>query len=88
MKNWNPGLLSSLADLHLLSRVIARINEGKGVPALLWRYLGLNGKLVSFNVAPDCNDSLDGHDLRKVPRKTLGKFMGQEQAERYRSIHR
>lgn len=43
---WNASLLTSLADLQLLSRVIARIDEGKGIPVLLRQYLGLNGKLV------------------------------------------
>ncbi len=64
--------LTSLADLQLLSRVIARIDEGKGIPVLLRQYLGLNGKLVSFNVDPAFNNALDGLivvDLRNVPTK-------------------
>ncbi len=69
---WNASLLTSLADLQLLSRVIARIDEGKGIPVLLRQYLGLNGKLVSFNVDPAFNNALDGLivvDLRNVPTK-------------------
>ncbi|WP_278183025.1 lysophospholipid acyltransferase family protein [Vibrio misgurnus] len=87
---WNANLLSSLADLQLLSRVIARIDEGKGVPVLLRQYLGLNGKLVSFNVDPAFNNALDGLivvDLRNVPHKTLARYMGQQQAKDYQITH-
>lgn len=86
---WNASLLTSLADLQLLSRVIARIDEGKGIPVLLRQYLGLNGKLVSFNVDPAFNDALDGLivvDLHDVPMKTLGRYMGVKEAEEYLAI--
>ena len=88
--NWNASLLSALADLQLLSKVIARIDDGKGVPVLLRQYLGLNGKFVSFNVDPDFNDALDGLivvDLRKVTDKTLGRYMGSEEAKQYLAHH-
>lgn len=87
---WNTGMLTALADLQLLSRVIARIDEGKGVPVLLRQYLGLNGKLVSFNVDPDFNNALDGLimvDLKQVPVKTLARYMGAEHAQRYLEYH-
>ncbi|HFF2758892.1 TPA: GNAT family N-acetyltransferase, partial [Vibrio cholerae] len=87
---WNASLLTSLADLQLLSRVIARIDEGKGIPVLLRQYLGLNGKLVSFNVDPAFNNALDGLivvDLRNVPTKTLARYMGQSEALRYLATH-
>lgn len=86
---WNASLLTSLADLQLLSRVIARIDEGKGIPVLLRQYLGLNGKLVSFNVDPAFNDALDGLivvDLHDVPMKTLGRYMGVKEAEEYLKV--
>ncbi|PNH89016.1 lysophospholipid acyltransferase family protein [Vibrio diazotrophicus] len=86
---WNASLLTSLADLQLLSRVIARIDEGKGIPVLLRQYLGLNGKLVSFNVDPSFNDALDGLivvDLHDVPMKTLGRYMGVKEAEEYLKV--
>ncbi|WP_394244828.1 lysophospholipid acyltransferase family protein [Vibrio astriarenae] len=88
--NWKAELLTSLVDLQLLSRVIARIDSGKGVPVLLRQYLGLNGKLVSFNVDPDFNDALDGLivvDLTKVDHKTLARYMDSESAKAYLSIH-
>ncbi|MCG3734220.1 lysophospholipid acyltransferase family protein [Vibrio cincinnatiensis] len=87
---WNASLLSALADLQLLTRVIARIDEGKGIPVLLRQYLGLNGKLACFNVDPDFNNSLDGLivvDLRQVPWQTLARYMGKEQAMAYFSQH-
>jgi len=86
----NASMLTALADLQLLSRVIARIDEGKGVPVLLRQYLGLNGKLVSFNVDPAFNNALDGLimvDLRNVPLKTLARYMGPHQAQNYLSSH-
>ncbi|UPQ87664.1 lysophospholipid acyltransferase family protein [Vibrio sinaloensis] len=88
---WNQAMLSALADLQLLSRVIGRIDDGKGVPVLLRQYLALNGKLTCFNVDPDFNDALDGLimvDLRDVPVKTLSRYMGANSAEQYLARHR
>ncbi len=84
-------MLTALGDLQLLFRVIARIDEGKGVPVLLRQYLSLNGKLVCFNVDPAFNNALDGLimvDLRNVQEKTLARYMGGEQAHRYLGQHR
>ncbi|MDG3087089.1 lysophospholipid acyltransferase family protein [Vibrio hannami] len=88
--SWNTSLLTALGDLQLLSRVIGRVDIGKGVPVLLRQYLGLNGKLVCFNVDPAFNDALDGLivvDLRKVRQKTLGRYMGSEESVDYLSRH-
>ncbi|KOO13548.1 hemolysin [Vibrio xuii] len=89
-KNWNTSMLTALGDMQLLSRLIARIDEGKSVPVLLRQYLGLNGKLISFNVDPYFNNALDGLimvDLRQVPLKTLARYMGSNQAEKYLKLH-
>jgi len=89
-KNWNTSMLTALGDIQLLSRLIARIDEGKNVPVLLRQYLGLNGKLISFNVDPCFNNALDGLimvDLRQVPLKTLARYMGSNQAEKYLTQH-
>ncbi len=88
--DWNQSLLSALADMQLLSKVISRMDEGKGVPVLLRQYLGLNGKFVCFNVDADFNDALDGLivvDLRKVEEKTLARYMGRETASHYLKYH-
>ncbi|WP_117233777.1 lysophospholipid acyltransferase family protein [Vibrio maerlii] len=82
--------LRALKDLQLLSRLISRIDQGKTIPVLLKQYLGLNGKLVCFNVDPDFNNALDGLivvDLRKVEPRTLAKYMGKEQAQNYLTKH-
>lgn len=87
---WNTSMLTALGDLQLLSRVISRIDEGKGVPVLLRQYLGLNGKLVCFNVDPAFNHALDGMivvDLREVPERTLAKYMTPAKARHYLSLH-
>ena len=67
---WRPDMLSSLADLPLLSKVLSRLEQGMGLPVLLRQYLGMNGKLVCFNVDPAFNFALDGLivvDLTSVP---------------------
>jgi len=47
---WNTSMLSALGDLQLLSKVIARMDEGKSVPVLLRQYLALNGKRLRLAV--------------------------------------
>ncbi|WCN07791.1 lysophospholipid acyltransferase family protein [Marinomonas mediterranea] len=87
---WQPHLLSCLADTSLLSNLLSRMEDGKGLPVLLRQYLKMNGKLVCFNLDPDFNDTLDGLivvDLRNVPLKTLGKYMGREEAKTYLLQH-
>jgi putative hemolysin len=87
---WQSNLLSSLASVALLSKVLARMEKGKGLPVMLRQYLKMNGKLVCFNVDPAFNDTLDGLivvDLPSVPLKTLGKYMGRPEAEIYLASH-
>ncbi|MDD1795437.1 lysophospholipid acyltransferase family protein [Enterovibrio sp. ZSDZ42] len=87
---WHTTMLTALGDMQVLSRVLSRMSSGLGVPVLLRQYLGLNGKLVCFNVDPAFNNALDGLivvDLRNVQAKTLGRYMGKEKAETYLAIH-
>lgn len=87
---WRPDMLSSLSKLPLLSKVLSRLEQGMGLPVLLRQYLGMNGKLVCFNVDPAFNYALDGLivvDLTTVPARILGKYMGKEQAEAYLEQH-
>ena len=87
---WQNHLLSSLASVPLLSKVLARMEQGKGLPVMLRQYLSMNGKLVCFNVDPAFNNSLDGLivvNLKKVPLKTLGKYMGRDLAQDYLEQH-
>ncbi|HBV77985.1 MULTISPECIES: lysophospholipid acyltransferase family protein [Vibrio] len=87
---WRADMLSSLADIQLLSKVLTRLGQ-KSIPVLLKQYLNLNGKLISFNVDKDFNDALDGLivvDLRKVPARTLAKYMGKEESTDYLKKHK
>lgn len=83
---WQPNLLSALTDVALLSKVLAKMESGKGVPVLLRQYLKMNGKLVCFNVDPAFHNTLDGLivvNLKNVPVNTLGKYMGKAEAKQY-----
>jgi putative hemolysin len=83
---WQPNLLSSLASVALLSKVLSRMEQGKGLPVLIRQYLKMNGKLVCFNVDPAFHNSLDGLivvNLKDVPLSILAKYMGREEAEAY-----
>jgi putative hemolysin len=87
---WQSDMLSSLGDVGLFSKVLSRLEKGPGIPILLKQYLGLNGKLVCFNVDPAFNDALDGLivvNLAQVDKRTLGKYMGKENAQRYIQRH-
>ncbi|MBJ7536223.1 lysophospholipid acyltransferase family protein [Marinomonas transparens] len=86
MPFWQPHLLTALASVSLLSKVLAKMESGKGLPILLRQYLKMNGKLVCFNVDSAFNNTLDGLivvNLKDVPVKTLGKYMGRAEAESY-----
>ncbi|MGF1877334.1 hypothetical protein L4D77_18675 [Photobacterium frigidiphilum] len=54
---WYTDMLSALGDVQLLSKVLSRLEQGRGLPVLLRQYLGLKGKLVCFNVDPAFNDA-------------------------------
>ncbi|MGI9250660.1 MAG: lysophospholipid acyltransferase family protein [Pseudohongiellaceae bacterium] len=83
---WTQDMLTELANIKMLGKLIGRCDPGKAVPVLLRHYLSLNGRLVCFNVDPDFNDSLVGLiivDVRKTDPKTLNRFMGAEGAEHF-----
>ncbi len=87
---WHTDMLSSLSNIPLLSKVLSRLEKGNGLPVLLRQYLGLKGRLVCFNVDPAFHDALDGLivvDLTRVPERTLGKYMGREEAAGYLAHH-
>ena len=68
---WRPDMLSSLADLPLLSKVLSRLEQGIRVTCIV-ETIPWNGKLVCFNVDPAFNFALDGLivvDLTSVPVK-------------------
>lgn len=79
------------ADLEQLSELVSAMEEDqKGVPVLLRQYLKLGGHILGFNVDQAFNNALDGLimvDLRQTDAKVLAKYMGREQAERFRAQH-
>jgi len=53
-------VIAALSDPALLSRVIARVEQGSGLPVLLRHYLDLRGRFAGFNVDADFGNTLDG----------------------------
>lgn len=83
-------MLTDLGDEQLISKLIYRMEGDKGMPVLIRQYLNLNGRLVCFNVDKKFNDALDGMivvNLTEVPERTLGRYMGREQAALYLQQH-
>ena len=83
---WTQDMISKLSDNKLISKLVERMEGDKGLPILIKQYLGLNGRLVSFNVDKDFNDVLDGLiivDLLAVPEKVLARYMGKVEAQQY-----
>ena len=82
----------SVRDIDDVSALISEIErEERGVPVLLRQYLKLNATLLSFNVDPAFNDSLDGLmlvDLRRTPVKILEKYMGPDGAREFLAFHK
>lgn len=62
-------------DLKTLDDIIEDIEPTHfSVPVLLKKYIGLNAKIIGFNIDPHFNDALDGLiilDIQKVPEKIL-----------------
>jgi putative hemolysin len=71
-------LLESNETLKNLDSLISEIESSHmKVPVLLRQYLGLNAKLISFNIDPKFSDCLDGFlvvDIKKIPAEMLGKL--------------
>ena len=64
--------------------------DQKGVPVLLRQYLKLGGKLLGFNLDTQFGDAIDGLimvDLLRTDLKTLQKYMGREDADKYLAGH-
>ena len=83
---WTKKMLQALTDNQLVSKLVYRMEGDKGLPVLLKQYLGLNGKLVSFNLDKEFNNALDGMivvDLLQAPERLLARYMGKEKAKNY-----
>jgi len=87
---WSIDMLSELANIKMLGKLIGRCDPGKAVPVLLRHYLSLNGKMACFNVHSGFNDSLEGLiivDARQTSRKTLTRFLGAQGYDYFMSFH-
>ena len=65
-------VLTHEADIEKLDKLIQETDKGQRIPILLKKYIGLNAKLLSFNVDPLFNNCLDGFiflDYHLVPEK-------------------
>ncbi|MCD8740570.1 lysophospholipid acyltransferase family protein [Mucilaginibacter roseus] len=65
-------------NFKMLDSIISDIEvRSMKVPVLLRQYIGLNAKIICFNIDPKFADSLDGFlvlDLEKVPQEMLDKL--------------
>lgn len=71
-------LTSSSNSLKTLDGLISEIESSHiKVPVLLRQYIGLNAKIICFNIDPKFSDSLDGFlvlDLENIPQDMLEKL--------------
>ena len=74
-----------------LSEIVSDIEpDGKPLPVLLRQYLALGGEVLGFSVDPSFSAALDGLvlvDLMATKPSVLGRYMGKQNAERYRALH-
>lgn len=71
------SVVSALAEPGLLSQVVARIEQGSGLPVLLRHYLDLRGRFAGFNVDADFGGTLDGLvfvRVEDIPARVRAKF--------------
>lgn len=87
---WTSHMLTELANVKMLGKLIGRCDPGKAVPVLLRHYLSLNGKMVCFNIHSSFSESLEGLiivDARQTDRKTLSRFLGAQGYDHFMSFH-
>lgn len=81
----------SVHSIEEVSTLVSEIEESAmGVPVLWRQYLKLNAKVLSFNVDPAFNNSLDGLvlvDLRQTEPNVLRKYMGTAGTEAFLHYH-
>ncbi len=78
------ALISGVDEVDEISALVSEIEtDKKGIPVLLRHYLKLNGDLISFNVDPAFQNSLDGLirvDILKADPRILKVYFGSEKA--------
>ncbi len=91
-RRWDCRIMCrALRDLDELAEPIADVEtDGKGLPILLRQYAKIGGRLLAFNVDKKFSDVLDGLvvvDLRETDAAVLERYMGRENAARFRHMH-
>jgi putative hemolysin len=80
-----------LRDVDELCDVVSDIEaDGKSIPILLKQYLKLGAKTLAFNVDPafgNCLDCLCVLDLTQADQRTVYRYMGRENADRFLTAH-
>jgi putative hemolysin len=90
VSRFGPHMLSAVASPQVLSKVIARMESGQGLPVLLRQYMQLNGRLIGFNIDPEFSNVLDGMIVVRIPQMPphlLARYMGTQGAQFYREHH-
>jgi putative hemolysin len=73
-----------------LNRLIARAENGKGIPVLLRQYLKLNARLIGVNIDPEFGDAVDALmlvDLTAVGSGILHRYLGKDGAAAFLAFH-
>ena len=85
------AMCAALSHMEELSQPITNVeSDGKGLPVLLRQYAKIGGKLLGFNVDRKFSNVLDGLivvDLRQTEPAVLERYMGKEDAARFRQPH-
>lgn len=89
LRPWDcHAMCRALRDVEDLTQPITDVEtDGKGLPILLRQYAKIGGKLLAFNVDRKFSDVLDGLvvvDLRKSDAGVLERYLGREEAVRFR----
>jgi len=92
LRRWDcRAMCHALRDLDELSEPITDVEaDGKGLPILLRQYAKVGGKLLAFNVDRKFSNVLDGLvvvDFRQSEPGILERYMGREDAARFRQHH-
>jgi putative hemolysin len=79
------------ADWERLAALIGDIEpQRRGLPVLVREYLELGGRFAAFNRDAEFADVVDGLvvvDLRRVPERVLGRYLGREPARAWLAEH-
>ncbi len=71
----NDAMMHLSPQLSSLDKFIGDVDQNnEGLPVLLKKYLGLNAKIIAFNVDPKFNNCVDGMlvlDIYDVPKTTI-----------------